>query len=105
MSDAPETFYAIRLTDGEMIYGEYEWMACDGPDDWTVADNSEHDDGPVEYEIVEMTVRSLVKRTFGDLRDLHERFHDECGYCAEPWPCEWLRENPVLAPVPPGGSA
>lgn len=62
--DAPETFFAIRLTDGEMIYGEYSWMEASGPGDWTFADEGDHDE-PTEYEIVEMTVRSVAKRTFG----------------------------------------
>ena len=60
-----ERFYAIRLTDGELIYGEFKWMTCDGPDDWTVTEESEHDT-PTEYEIVEMIVHPVAKRTFGE---------------------------------------
>ncbi len=86
-----EKFFAIRLTDGELIYGEFGWVSCDGPNDWTVAEESDHDEA-TEYEIVEMTVRSVAKRTFGDPRDFHERVQDDCVYCAEPWPCEYLRE-------------
>lgn len=60
-----ETFYAIRLTDGELIYGEFTWMAADHRDDWTVAEESDHDE-PTEYEIVEMIVRPIARRTFGE---------------------------------------
>ncbi len=59
-----ESFYAIRMADGELIYGEFSWMACDGPDDWTVAEESDHDH-PQEYEIVLMQVESIARRTFG----------------------------------------
>lgn len=65
MSAEPESFYAIRLTDGELIYGDYEWMKCDGPDDWTVPDEDTHYE-PTEYEIVRMVVEPIAKRTFGE---------------------------------------
>lgn len=61
----PESFYAIRRTDGEEIYGEYAWMACNGPDDWTVGEESDHDE-PTEYEIVRMTVEPVARRSFGE---------------------------------------
>lgn len=64
MSD--ESFYAIRMAEGELIYGEYGWMRCDGPDDWMVAEDSEHD-APQEYEIVLMRVEPIARRTFGVL--------------------------------------
>ena len=60
-----ESFYAIRLTDGELIYGEFGWMACNGPDDWTVAEESDHDQ-PTEYEIVRMVVEPVARRSFGE---------------------------------------
>lgn len=69
-----ETFFAIRLTDGDLIYGDYAWMTADGPDDWTVAEDADHDRA-VEYEIVEMTVRPVARKTFGLLR---------CDVCDEP---------------------
>lgn len=59
-----ESFYAIRFTDGELIYGEYAWLEADGPYDWTVADESDHDE-PTEYEIVRMHVEPITRRTFG----------------------------------------
>lgn len=60
----PESFYAIRLTSGDQIYGEFSWMECLGPDDWMVAEES--DDGPpTEYEIVRMVVEPVARRTFG----------------------------------------
>lgn len=61
-----ETFHAIRLADGDLIYGEFTWLACDGPDDWTAAIESNHDQ-PTEYEIVEMIVRPIATRTFGEV--------------------------------------
>ena len=73
---AREAFFAIRLTSGELIYGEYGWMACDGPDDWTVAEES-NDASPTEYEIVRMHVESLARRTFGTP-------DAECLSCDEP---------------------
>lgn len=60
-----EPFYAIRRTDGELLMGEYAWMAADGPDDWTVPDNSDHDE-PTEYEIVNMRPERVAVRTFGE---------------------------------------
>lgn len=60
-----ESFYAIRMADGEPIYGEYSWMGCLGPDDWTVAEESDHAE-PCEYEIVRMVVEPVTRRTFGE---------------------------------------
>lgn len=54
--------YIIRRTDGEGIYDEYTFMGCEGPDDWTVPDESEHD-GPTEYEI--LRCEPVATRTFG----------------------------------------
>lgn len=65
MSAEQERFYAIRLTAGDEIYGEFAWMGCRGPDDWTVAEDSDHDQ-PTEYEIVQMIVVPIAKRTFGE---------------------------------------
>ena len=66
MSDQlPESFFAIRRTDGEPIYGEFDWIACDGPSDWTAAEEADHWGNPVEYEIVRMTVDPVARRIFG----------------------------------------
>lgn len=60
-----ETFYAIRRTDGSDIGEGYGWMAADGPDDWTVAEEeSACWDEPAEYEIVLMHVESIARKTF-----------------------------------------
>ena len=88
----PETFFAIRRTDGEPM-GDFGWMSCDGPNDWEQAeyDSDFADPESIEYEIVEMTVRSLAKQSFP--LNPHEHVGDECDYCGEPWPCEWMRER------------
>lgn len=57
-------FYAIALTDGEFIYGEYQWMGADGPDDWTVAEEGDHDE-PTEYVLIRMVPEVVNRRTFG----------------------------------------
>jgi len=93
MQGSPERFFAIRRTDGEQIWGEFTWMSCAGSNDWTVAEEAAEHDEATEYEIVEMTVRSVAKRTFGDPRDLHVVVADECEYCGEPWPCEYMAPN------------
>lgn len=79
MLPADEPFYAIRRTDGEPLMGEYSWLVCDGPDDWTVAEEGDHWD-PVEYEIVLMTPTRMATRLYGaepptidDDDDLRER--------------------------------
>lgn len=60
-----ETFFAIRRTDGESIFGDFAWMGCEGPDDWTIAEE-EDPSFATEYEIVRMHVESVEKRTFGE---------------------------------------
>lgn len=67
-ASAPESFYAIRRTDGEMIYGEYTWLACDGPDDWTVAIEGDEDEA-IEWEIVRMIVEPVARRTLPECRE------------------------------------
>jgi hypothetical protein len=63
----PEPFFAIRRLDGELVYGEFSWVKCDGPDDWDAADESEHDED-TEYEIVEMRPRRVAaRRYFGSM--------------------------------------
>lgn len=99
-----ESFYAIRRTDGEQIWGDYAWMGCDGPDDWTVADNAD-DEEPVEYEIVRMHVEPIARKTYGDPHDLHERVGEECQYCGEPWPCDYIRSAEGAASPDPDASA
>ena len=64
----PESFYSIRRTDGELIYGEYAWMSADGPDDWTIAIEG-GDDEATEYEIVRMVVEPVAKRTLPECRE------------------------------------
>jgi protein gp37 len=56
--------YIIRRTDGGDVHGDgYRFMECDSPDDWTVAEESEHYDGPVEYEILRCV--PVASRVFG----------------------------------------
>lgn len=48
----PETIYAIRRLDGELMFGEYGWVATDGPNDWDPAQEEESGptcDGPAQY--------------------------------------------------------
>ncbi len=88
-----ESFYAIRLTDGDLIYDEFKWMECEGPDDWTIAVEADHVD-PTEYEIVKMIVEPIARRMSGvfhapsarTVRDGNPVM--ECDYCGEPWPCD-----------------
>jgi hypothetical protein len=54
--------HIIRLADGGDIMGEYGFMECDGPDDWTVADEAD-DDEPTEYQILRCEV--VATRTSG----------------------------------------
>jgi predicted house-cleaning noncanonical NTP pyrophosphatase (MazG superfamily) len=57
--------HIIRRTDGGDVHGDgYRFMECDSPDDWTVAEESEHYDGPVEYEILRCV--PVDTRTFGE---------------------------------------
>jgi hypothetical protein len=60
--------HIIRRTDGEEVYDEYAFMACDGPDDWTVADDQDFDK-PTEYQILRCV--PVATRTFGatDIED------------------------------------
>lgn len=59
-----EREYTIRLANGESIYGEYGWMACDGPEDWLVAEESDHDE-PTEYVIERWEKVGEWRRLFG----------------------------------------
>lgn len=69
MSDQlPESFFAIRRTDGFPIAcaGDMHWwIGCDGSSDWTPAEEADHGGDPVEYEIVRMTVDPVARRIFG----------------------------------------
>lgn len=58
----PNEIYIIRRTDGEEVYDEYAFMACDGPDDWTVVGDQDFDK-PTEYEILRCV--AVATRTFG----------------------------------------
>lgn len=72
MTEPMERFYAIRRTDGEPVDGDMlSWISVDGPNDWTFPMECEHDD-PTEYEIVEMVVHPVAKRTFGEHVDYGE---------------------------------
>jgi hypothetical protein len=53
--------HVIRRVDGESI-GEHAFFACDGPADWTVADEDTHDD-PATFEI--LACFPVARRTFG----------------------------------------
>lgn len=61
-----ESFYAIRRTDREQMF-EVDWLTVQGPDDWAEAKDyleASEIDGPVEFEIVQMTVETVAKQTF-----------------------------------------
>lgn len=66
MNAAP--FHAIRLTSGDLIYGEYAWVsagnAVGDPPDWVVAEDADHCE-PVEYEMVHMVPEVLERRVYG----------------------------------------
>jgi hypothetical protein len=74
-----ETMYAIRRTDGGLIYGEWAFIIVDGPDDWDVAEVDAGDDhAVVTYEMVRMTQEVVGTRT---LPECAER----CGKPVEFW--------------------
>ena len=67
---APESFYAIRRTDGELIQGDYGWVTADGQNDWTAAEEeAEYGNEGTEYEMVRMTVERIAVRTLPTCRD------------------------------------
>jgi hypothetical protein len=62
-----ESFYAIRRTDGEPLFGDYGWIRCESPEDWSSAvdEASCTEKGQaVECEIVLMTVTPIARRSF-----------------------------------------
>jgi hypothetical protein len=61
----PNHEFTIRRADGSDIGGDYSYMSCDGPDDWMVAEESEHDD-PTEYVIEKWVGVGQWRRTFGE---------------------------------------
>ena len=60
MSRKIKGFEAVRRADGELIWGEFAWMAHDG--DWSLAEDD--DDEEVVYEVVEMRPRLIERRTY-----------------------------------------
>lgn len=68
MRSEPESFYSIRRTDGERISGEFTWLSADGPDDWTVAEESV-DDEATEWEICRLVVEPIARRTLPECRE------------------------------------
>lgn len=92
MSD--EVIYAIRRIDGEPM-GDYSFMVTTGPNDWEYAEIEAEVDAiepeSIEFEIVKMTVeRANVCKL---PTNPHEQSGDDCDYCGEPWPCEWMQER------------
>jgi hypothetical protein len=59
-----EPLHIIRRADGGVLLGEYAFMVCDGPDDWTVPDADDPDD-PTVYEILRCGP-VVATRTFGE---------------------------------------
>lgn len=76
-----ERVYAIRRTDGEMVDDEYAFLIRGGPGDWPDDEHMDamtaYEGAPVEFELVEMKLRVLARRTFhGDICPNHT---DEAG--------------------------
>lgn len=94
---APEKIYAIRRTDGESLGDDWSFLVVGDASDWQPAeDDAEYsmaDPMSVEYELIEMTVRSLGTRRLPP--NPHVKHGDQCEYCGEDWPCEWMQANPV----------
>jgi len=75
-----ERVYAIRRTDGEHVDDEYAFLIRGGPSDWPGDDLEQsvrYEGTPVEFELVEMKVRVLEKRTYGT--DACPNHTEECG--------------------------
>lgn len=89
---APESFYAIRRTDGEDI-GDYSWVSASGPADWTAAeDDAEEAEEHIEYELCQMTVEVVQRRTFGPTSPCDE-WEGEETYPAASWVSVFLRTD------------
>lgn len=70
-----ETMYAIRRTDGELIYDEYAFLGTSGPDDWLdIEEDADHGYPPVEYEMVKMSVEVVSRRTVPTCKDCPREF-------------------------------
>lgn len=88
-----ESFHAIRLVGGDFIYGDfiygdYAWMGCDGPNDWTVAEDSWAGGDDSEYEIVVMHVEPVAKRK------APPPFDDDEYDCIACWKADgWVEET------------
>lgn len=54
--------FLIRRVDGEDMDGEFSSFGCSDPNDWTPADDYDHDD-PTVYEICRVV--PIKRRTFG----------------------------------------
>ena len=63
-----DPYYAVRRADGELMHGEYSWMAAAGPEDWDAAEyDAEHATSPVEYELVNMRPHLVARRTLAEI--------------------------------------
>lgn len=81
-----EQFYAIRRTDGEQIGGEYGWFKCEGPNDWTPAEETEWNyGGDAECEIARFYVEPLARKQPEPPGD-----DEDCRSC---WRAEWGGER------------
>ncbi len=72
-----ETMYAIRRTDGELIWDEYAFMTVAGPDDWAPVED-DYADEAVEYEMVRTEVYPVARRMLPSCKD-------GCGEPARYW--------------------
>jgi hypothetical protein len=60
----PGSFFAVRRTDGEEMFGEYGWAHTDSPDDWAPAErDAETLEGQFEYELVMLVPKRIAVRT------------------------------------------
>lgn len=92
-ANEPESFYAMRRTDGEEI-GDYSWVSAGGPDDWTPAeDDAEEADEPIEYELCRMTVEVVSRRTFGPSSPPCDGWEGADQYPAASWVAVILRTD------------
>ena len=85
---ALEPFKAIRRADGDLIFGEYSWMA---EADWTTPSNTE-DGEPTVWQLVEMRPVLIEERIYlngrhvkrcDDPNHQHEPFLDGCDRCED----------------------
>lgn len=77
MSDLAN-FKAIRLADGELIMGEYSWMAFDDGD-WTLAEDDYADEAV--WEVVEMRPVLIERRTYRYGKWVEDPDREMCEDC------------------------